>query len=103
MIVRKRIDISQPPTPEQLEMLQRAAEMPIPEDSDLPPLTEEQLSQFHRVSEEHNIARRKVTVTLRISPQALARAKSLGKGYTSVMSRVLENALADPEVIEKYL
>lgn len=48
-----------------------------------------------RVSENNRAERRKQTVTLRLSPQALRTAKSLGKGYTSVLSRILENALAD--------
>lgn len=103
MIVRKRINIYRDPTPEEIAELDRAAQMPIPEDSDIPPLTKEQLAQFHRVSDEHNYARRKGTVTLRLSPAAIKRAKSLGKGYTSVLSRILEAALADPETIEKYL
>lgn len=103
MIVRKKIDVSRSLTSEEEAMLERAAQMPIPEDSDLPPLTEEQLAQFHRVSKENNTARRKVTVTLRISPQALERARSLGSGYTSVLSRILESALADPEIIKEFL
>lgn len=103
MIVRKRIDINKPLTEEQIAMIERAAKMPIPEDSDIPPLTKEQLAEFHRVSKEHDISRRKVMVTLRISPWALSRAKSLGKGYTAVLSRILEDALANPDVIEKYL
>lgn len=103
MIVRKTIDVSQPLTPEQIEMFERAAQMPIPEDSDMPELTDEELSHFKRVSKEHQFIRRKGTVTLRLSPAAIKRAKSLGKGYTSVLSRILEAALADPETIEKYL
>lgn len=103
MIIRKRIDLDKPLTTEQLAMLERAAQLPIPEDSDIPELTDEQLAQFHRVSDERVKERRKGTVTLRLSPQAIRRARSLGKGYTSVLSRILEAALADPEIIERYL
>lgn len=103
MIVRKTIDISRDLSQEELDMLENAATMPIPEDDEYPEFTDEQLARFRRVSDEHNYARRKVTVTLRISPQALERAKSLGKGYTSILSRILETALADPDTIEKYL
>ncbi|MBR6923828.1 MAG: BrnA antitoxin family protein, partial [Oscillospiraceae bacterium] len=56
-----------------------------------------------RVSEQRREERRKQTVTLRLSPQALKTAKSLGKGYTSVLSRILESALTDAELIKHYL
>lgn len=103
MIVRKTIDVSQPLTPGQIEMLDHAAQMSIPEDTDLPELTPEELTHFRRVNSERNSARRKGTVTLRLSPAAIARARQLGKGYTSVLSRILEAALADPETIERFL
>jgi len=51
MIVRKEIDITKPLTPEELEMLKEAEAAPIVFDEDCPELTEEQLSEFHRVSE----------------------------------------------------
>ena len=45
----------------------------------------------------------KQTVAIRLSPQALTKAKSLGKGYTTILSRILETALADNEIIKQYL
>ena len=38
-------------------------------------------------------------MTLRLSAKSLRKAKSLGKGYTAVLSRILEDALNDNEVI----
>lgn len=103
MIIRKEIDLNAPLTDEQKQMLKALKDRPIEFDEDCPELTEEQLSQFKRVSEEHRAERRKQTVTLRLSPQALKKAQSLGKGYTSVLSRILENVLSDNEVIKHYL
>lgn len=103
MITRKRIDINAPLTTEQLAMLDEAATLPIPDNAEYPELTDDQLVQIHRISAERNSARRKGTVTLRLSPAAIARARQLGKGYTSVLSRILEAALADPETIERFL
>ncbi len=97
------IDVSKPLTPEQIEMLEKAKQMPITYDEDCPELTEEQLKQFRRVSEIRREERRKQTVTLRISPQALEKARSLGKGYTSVLSRILESVLNDNDLIEHFL
>ena len=99
----KYIDITKKPTPEQLAMLMQAADAEIPDDSEYPEFSEEELLQFRRISEQRKCSRQKQTVTLRLSPQALTKAKSLGKGYTSVLSRILESALDNADVIKHYL
>lgn len=103
MIVRKEISPDQPLTSMQVEMLKALAERPVTPDEDCPELTTEQLEQFRRISEENRKDRRKQTVTLRLSPQALKKAKSLGRGYTSILSRILENALENPDIVRKNL
>lgn len=103
MIVHKEIDLNQPLTPTQTEMLNKLASRPITPDEDCPELTMEQLAQFRRISAANREERCKQTVTLRLSPQALRRAKSLGKGYTSVLSRILESALENPDIVKQYL
>lgn len=90
-------------TEEQILMLKEMDKMPITFDEDCPELTEEQLKQFRRASEVNHRERNKQNVTLRLSPQALRKAKSLGKGYTSVLSRILESALKDNDTIQRYL
>ena len=103
MIIRKEIDFNEPLTDEQKKMLEELKTRPVTPDEDCPELTAEQLKQFARVSEKNREERRKQTITLRLSPQAIRTAKSLGKGYTSVLSRILENALTDSELIKHYL
>ncbi len=103
MTVKKKIDLDKELTKEQKKMLEKAASMPVTFDADSPELTEEELLEFKRISEKNRSDRRKQTVTLRLSPQALKKAKSLGKGYTSVLSRILEDALNDNELIRKNL
>lgn len=103
MIIRKEIDFNKPLTDEQKKMLEELKTRPVTPDDDCPELTAEQLKQFARVSEKNREERRKQTVTLRLSPQAVRTAKSLGKGYTSILSRILENALTDAELIKHYL
>ena len=103
MLVRKEIDITQNPTKEQIEMLHYADSIPLKYDEDCPELSDEELQDFKRISKDKQLERRKQTVTLRLSPQALNKAKSLGKGYTSVLSRILENVLTDNEQIKHYL
>lgn len=103
MIIRTTLEERGPITPEEIEMLKKTEKMPIVFDEDCPELTEEELKGFYRVKEANRTERNKQTVTLRISPQALRKARSLGKGYTSVLSRILEGALEDKEVIQRYL
>lgn len=103
MTIRKEIDLNAPLTNEQKDMLEKLKTRPIQPDEDCPELTADQLSQMIRVAELRREERRKQSVTLRLSPQALKTAKSLGKGYTSVLSRILESALTDAELIKHYL
>ena len=103
MIVRKEIDLTQPLTPSQVEMLHNLESKPISPDEDCPELTMDQLAQFQRISAANREERCKQTVTLRLSPQTLRRAKSLGKGYTSVLSHILESALENPDIVRHYL
>ena len=90
-------------TKEQLNMLHAAVTASIEPDDELPEQTDEQLAQFRKLSELKRTERREQNVTLRLSPGALTKARSLGKGYTSVLSRILEIALNDPELVRKCL
>ena len=88
---------------EQMAMLEALKDREPMPDEDIPELTDEELSQFRRISEIKREERRKQTVTLRLSPQAFNKAKSLGKGYTSVLGRILEEALNDPKIVGRNL
>ena len=90
-------------TDEQKQMLEALKTRPITPDEDCPELTDEQLNKLAELAQQRREERNKQTVTLRLSPQALRTARSLGKGYTSVLSRILEGALADGEIIKHYL
>lgn len=103
MLVKKNIDITKDLTDEQKHMLEKAESMPITFDEDCPELSDDELSKFKRISNIRKDERRKQTVTLRLSPKALRKARSLGKGYTAVLSRILENALNDNETIKRNL
>ena len=104
MIVRKVVDPeSQLLTDEQRNLLNNIEKKSVVIDGDRPELTTEELMEFRRVADIRKEERRKQTVTIRLSPQALSKAKSLGKGYTSVLSRILEMALNDNEMIKRCL
>ncbi|MBQ7656190.1 MAG: antitoxin [Clostridia bacterium] len=69
-------------------------------DDDSPALTVEQLMQFKRMNREN---RTKQTISLRVSPTTLKKAKRYGKGYTSFLSRLLDIAINDEEMVRKCI
>lgn len=90
-------------TREQKKEIKAAAKRPIVFDEDCPELADEQLKEFRRVAQERRKERQKQVLTLRVSAATMKKAKSLGRGYTSILSRLLEMALDDPEMIKKCL
>ena len=84
---------------EQLEL--EAAEQRGPVfDVDSPLMSDEQLLQFKRVNREN---RTKTTVSLRISPATLKKAKQYGKGYTGFLSRLIDAAIDDEELVRRCI
>ncbi len=105
-MVKKTIEVTKPLTKKQMQMLESAKSIPHQYDEDNPPLTKQELSQFQRIStaiKEDRERNRKQNVTLRLSPQTVKRAKSLGKGYTSILARIIEKVLENPSIAENLL
>ncbi len=93
-------ELNQELTPEEIRELE-AAEAKTPVfDEDSPALTMEQLMQFKRMNREN---RTKQTISLRVSPATLKKAKQYGKGYTSLLSRLLDIAINDEELVRKCI
>ena len=90
-------------TEKQLMEIENAKRHDIVFDEDSPEITEEMMEQFRRVAKEKREERQKQVLTLRVSAETMKKAKSLGKGYTGILSRVLEYALNDPEIIRRCL
>lgn len=88
-------------------MLHNLKNVPRVYDEDCPELTDEQLAKFRRVAGTDRDKRLREqgiqTVTVSLSPQAMAKARSLGSDCTAVLSRILEAALADNETLRHYL
>ena len=56
--------------------------------------------QFKRINHEN---RTKPTISLRITPATLNKAKQYGKGYTGLLSRLLDIAINDEEMVKKCI
>ena len=101
--IKKTIDVTSKLTKEQLKMLKEAENAPYSYDEDNLLLTKEELAKFSRVSEriqKERESKRKENVTLRLSPNTVRKAKSLGKGYTKILAQIIEDALNDPDLIK---
>ncbi len=105
-IVKKTIDRTTELTQEQLEMLKEAENTSYVYDEGNPILTKEELSQFRRVSDiikEERKGANKQNITLRLSPRTISKAKMLGRGYTSILAKIIEKALDNPELTESLM
>ena len=102
-IVRTVIHAGQQPTEAQIREIERAASMPVVPDEDAPELTLEQYAEMAALARNRRSQRVKPVVALRISPETLEKAKATGKGYTGFLSRLLDNAINDPQIVSKSL
>ena len=87
-------------TEEEIQELEAAEKKEPVFDEDSPLMMKEQLMQFKRINREN---RTKPTVSLRISPTTLKKAKQYGKGYTGLLSRLLDAAIDDEELVKKCI
>lgn len=85
---------------EEIQELQMAESMTPVFDEDSPEMTFEQLMQFKRMNREK---RTKPTISLRVSPDTLKKAKQYGKGYTGMLSRLLDVAINDEALVRKCI
>ena len=104
MRIKKTFDeLSAPLTAKERKELEALKDISPEPDEDNPAQTAEQLREFRRIAEENRAGKRKQSVTLRLAPSTVRKARALGKGYTSILARIIENALNDPETIRKNL
>ena len=102
-IVRTVIHSGQSPTEAQIREIELAASRPVLPDEDAPELTAEQYAEMAEIARTRRAQRVKPVVALRISPETLEKAKATGKGYTGFLSRLLDNAINDPQMVSKSL
>ncbi len=102
-IIRKKMYEGEELTPEQEKELDALENRPIIFDEDCPELTPEQLKQMAAIAKEQRVKRRRSIITLRVAPETLAKAKATGKGYTGFMSRLLDLAINNPDMVKRCL
>ena len=101
------IKVGQKPTKEERKLMKEqvraARKLPPVYDPDCPPSTPEALAEFAAMARELRKNRRNPApvVALRLMPEALAKYKALGKGYTGIMADVLNYVADNPEILSK--
>ena len=102
-IVRTTIYPGQKPTRAQIRRLKKAATMPIVFDEDSPEYTYEELLEMRDAAIKKRAEQKKEVIAIRLSPATLKKAKAVGKGYTGFLSRLIDNAINDKELVSKSL
>ncbi len=88
---------------EQKKELRKAAKMPIVHDEDCPEFTAEQYAEIAKIARKQRKERKRKVVALRIKSKTLEKAKKLGKGYTTILSRMIDLCIDDQELLKKCL
>ena len=93
----------QQPTDEQIKEIEAAMSKPVVPDEDAPELTLEQYAEMAAIARSRRSRQVKPVVALRVSISTLEKAKATGKGYTGFLSRLLDNAIDDPQMVAKSM
>lgn len=93
MVRMKMTDIDENLTDEEKRELEQADNKPIVYDSDSPQMTDEMLKQFHAFD----------AVPIRVSRETIRKAKSYDRDYLGFLSRLIEMAFADKDLIRKCI
>ena len=68
-------------------------------------MTEEQIKELKNIAQQRREEAKKTLISLRLNNKTLEKARSLGKnlgkGYTGILSRLLDLAIEDPEMLKK--
>ena len=102
-IVNYTLNENEELTAEQIAEIEEAKKSPIVFDEDCPKLTAEQYREFARIAKAHREERKRQVVALRLLPSTLVKAKKLGKGYTAILSRMIDLCIDDKELLKQCL
>jgi len=102
-IVRTVVHPGQKPTKAQVKRLREASKHPIIFDEDSPEYTLEELEEMRLAAIKKRTEQRKEVVAIRLSPSTLKKAKAFGKGYTGFLSRLIDNAINDKDIVSRSI
>jgi uncharacterized protein (DUF4415 family) len=98
-IIKSTVKVGQKIPKEVIKEVRRAARTPINYTEDAPRSSPEALKEFAHLAAERNRRKKKKSITIRVSPDILESYKTMGNGYTGIMSDVLSYAVNNPAVL----
>jgi len=98
-IIKSMVKVGQKPPKEVVKRLKKIARLPINYTEDCPPSSPETLKEFAQLAAERNRRKKKQSITIRVNPDILEKYKTMGSGYTGIMSDVLQYAVNNPSVL----
>lgn len=98
MITNVQIYRGQQPTEEQRQEIREATKRTPVYDEDAPELSIEQMQRYRRAAINKKA---KMAVTLELSRENMDKAHSFGKEYRTVLSRLLELAINDNDLVKR--
>jgi len=91
--------VGQKPPKDVIKRLKKIARQPINYTADCPRSSPEALKEFAQLAAERNRRKKKKSITIRVTPDVLDSYKTMGNGYTAIMSDVLQYAINNPAVL----
>lgn len=101
--IKKTIKPGDKPTTAQIKEIDKAYKQPIVFDEDCPEYTYEELIEMAKAAKEKREEQKKESITLRVSASTIKKAKATGKGYTGFLSRLLDNAINNKDLVSHSL
>ena len=101
--IKKTIHPGDQPTKSQIDEINEAAKYPITSDDESPEYTYEELMEMANIAKKKREETKKEPITLRVSAATLKKAKATGKGYTGFLSRLLDNAINNKDLVSRSL
>jgi len=98
-IIKSTVRVGEKPPKEVIKRLKQAARRTIKYTKDAPRSSPEALKEFAQLAAERNRRKKKQTITIRIAPNVLESYKTMGNGYTGIMSDVLQYAVNNPAIL----
>ena len=98
-IIRSTVRVGEKPPKEVIKAARKAARYPINYTEDAPRSSPEALKEFAQLAAERNRRKKKLPITIRVTPDVLESYKTMGSGYTAIMADVLAYAVNNPAVL----
>lgn len=101
--IRTTIKPGDKPSRKQIKEIEAANQRPLVYDEDCPEYTYEELMEMAEMAKKKREESKKEPITLRVSASTIKKAKATGKGYTGFLSRLIDNAINDKDLVARSL